>query len=146
MATYGDLKFVTTSRNSTVRGLAWPMKTTNTGGWCSANYNEESIKDGLIQLLLTERGERPMRLDYGTDLRISVFGSLDSLTVDDLKGSIKRAIDKYAPRVVVRQFNVIPDYDRSQIDIDLVFSMKENIFTIQGISLTVNSEGIRIND
>ena len=145
MASYGDLQFVTTTNDSSVRGLGWTMKFTNTGGWCSANYIERSIKDGIIQLLLTSRGERPMRLDYGTDLRASVFGPLDDTTVDALKNTISAAIEKYAPRVVVHNFEVLPDEDKSQIDISLVFSMKENVFTTEGINLTVTSQGIQIN-
>ena len=86
-----------------------------------------------------------MRLDYGTDLRNSVFGPLDESTVDSLRTTIAAAIEKYAPRVVVRSFDVVPDEDKSQIDISLVFSMKENVFTTEGISLTVNSKGIQIN-
>jgi len=146
MASYGDLQFVTTSNDTAIRGLAWPMKITNTGGWCSANYNLQAVKDGLIQLLLTQMGERPMRPDFGTNLRSSVFGSLDSVTVDNLKSSIASAISKYAPSVVVKTFDVVPDIDLSRIDISLVFSMKENIFTTQGLNLIITSEGIKIND
>lgn len=145
MASYGDLQFITTSRSSTVRGLAWPMRIDNTGGWCSAVYNEEAVKDGLIQLLLTQRGERPMRPDFGTDLRVSVFAPMDAITIEQLKASISRAIEKYAPRVVVRTFNVKPDHEKSELVLSLVFHMKENVFTVQGINLTVNSKGIIIN-
>ena len=67
MASYGDLQFTTTSNAHAVRGLAWPCRVSNTGGMFARNYNETSIKDALIQLILTQRGERPMRLDFGTD-------------------------------------------------------------------------------
>ena len=145
MASYGDLTFVTTSRTSTVKGMEWPWSITNTGGMCSSNYNEVSVRQGLIQLLLTQRGERPMRLDYGTELRASVFAPLDSQTIAVLKESILTAINRYEPRVVVRTFDITPKSDNSEVDISLVFSMKENVFTTEGISLTVNTQGIKIN-
>ena len=91
MASYGDLTFITTDFDTTVKGIAWPASTSSTGGMFSRNYNEEAVKDGLIQLLLTQRGERPMRLDFGTDLRKSVFSPFDSATVEGLRKSILSA-------------------------------------------------------
>ena len=121
MASYGDLKFATRKSVKSIKGLAWPVRLKNTGGMFSNNFNEESIKDGLIQLMLTSRGERPMRLDYGTALRRSVFAPLDAATVSRLKTTILGAIDKYEPRVIVRSFKLTPKPDNSEIDISLVF-------------------------
>jgi len=36
--------------------------------------------------------------------------------------------------------------DSPRMAVSLVFSMKENIFTTQGLNLIITSEGIKIND
>ena len=141
MASYADLQFAVQSSKKIVRGLEWPVLLNNTGGMFSNNYNEESIKDGLIQLLLTSRGERPMLLDYGTALRRSVFAPLDGTTVSELRRTILGAIAKYEDRVIVRSFEIIPRNDDSEIDIELEFSMKGGVIGTDKIRLTVTKQG-----
>ena len=145
MASYGDLQFTTTNNVHSVKGLAWPCRTANTGGMFSRNYNETSIKDSLIQLILTQRGERPMRLDYGTELRHSVFAPMDSQTVKTLENSILAAIERYEPRVLIRSFRLNPREETSEMFLEIAFSVKNNVFATDGIFLTVNTQGVLIN-
>jgi len=144
MASYGDIKFATRSDRKSIKGLAWPFKTTNTGGMCSNNYNEECVRQGLIQLLLTSRGERPMRLDYGTELRRSVFAPFDGTTISDLRSSVLDAISKYEPRVIVKSFVITPYEETSRIDIDLEFSLKTSVLSLEQILLRVDSQGVTL--
>ena len=144
MASYGDLQFVTTNTPHSVRGLTWPWKTTNTGGMCSVNFNETAVREGLIQLLLTSRGERPMRLDYGTDLRASVFAPLDVVTINNMKDTIEAAIATYEPRIILRSLDIAQTKE-SELDVSLVFSMRDNVFSTNGIYLTINSKGATVN-
>ena len=145
MGSYGDLSFVTKKDQNPVKGIEFPVRSTSTGGIFSRNFNEQSVKDGLIQLIMTQRGERPMRYDYGTDVRGSVFAPMDSLLVSNLESSIRNAIDRYEPRVVIRDLQVIPDEQNSSIYIKLVFSMKDNVFFSDQVYLTVNPQGVEIN-
>ena len=145
MASYGDIKFATKGSRKTIRGLEWPVKTSNTGGMFSNNYNEESIKSGLIQLLLTDRGERPMRLDFGTELKRSVFAPLDGATVSQLRQSILDSISKYETRVVVRSLQLTPISDKSQLNVSLVFSVKPDVLSHHTITLSVDTQGVFIN-
>ena len=145
MASYGDLTFATSENQRIIRGMAWPVKTTNTGGMFSCAYDKEAIKDGLIQLLLTQRGERPMRPDYGTTLRGSTFDPMDATTITNLRQTILTAIAKYEPRVRVITFKVTPQSDNSAIDISLVFSLKHDVLFTESILLTVSQTNITIS-
>lgn len=145
MASYGDLTFATKSSTRTIKGLEFPCRPTNTGGFFSRQLNEDSIKAGLLQLLMTQRGERPMRLDYGTDLRRSVFAPLDSATISNMKSSILAAVERYEPRVAVSRFEIVPKTDNSQVDIIMVFNLKGDVLRKTVISLTVNENGVEIN-
>jgi phage baseplate assembly protein W len=145
MSTYGDLTFNTISNTSTVKGLQYPIDTANTGGMFSRSFNERAIRDGLLQLLLTQRGERPMRLDYGTNLRTACFEPLDGALLESLRKSILSAISKYEPRIVVRDFEIKSDDSNSRIFLKMVFSIKNNIFYTDQIALTVDSQGVQLN-
>jgi len=145
MASYGDVSFVTTDDTSSIKGLQFPVKTTNTGGMFSRNLDARSIKEGLLQLLMTQRGERPMRLDFGTDVRTSVFAPMDSQLITSLRQSILSAIDLYEPRVIVRDLQISPDEANSRVTIELAFSIKNNVFYKDTIVLTVDNRGVQIN-
>ena len=137
MASYGDVTFVTTDDNLSIKGLQFPVKTTNTGGMFSRNLDTRSIKEGLLQLL--------MRLDFGTDLRTSVFAPMDSQLVQSLRQSILSAIDLYEPRVVVRNLEISPDEANSKVSIELAFSIKNDVFYKDTIILTVDNTGVQIH-
>ena len=145
MASYGDLQFATSQNQRTIRGLAWPVKITNTGGMFSCSYNKEAVKSALIQLLLTQRGERPMAPDFGTTLRSSVFDPLDATTVTSLRQTILTAIEKYEPRVRILNFLIEPKADNSEIDISLVFSLKTDVLITESIHMTVSPNNIVMN-
>jgi len=143
--TYGDLNFVTRSDKRTVKGLQFPVNTSNTGGMFARNFDAEAIRDGLIQLIMTQRGERPMNHAYGTILRNAVFAPLDGQLISDIKSSIDTAIRRFEPRVAIRTLQVVPNEPASGVDISLVFSIKDDVFSSQTINLTVNAQGAQIN-
>lgn len=143
--TYGDLSFVTKNSKRTVKGLQFPVSTSNTGGMFARNFDAEAIKDGLIQLLMTQQGERPMNYSYGTILRNSVFAPLDGQLISEIKTSIETAIKRFEPRVSIRTLQVTPNEETSGVDIALVFSIKDNVFSTETINLTVNTQGVQIN-
>lgn len=143
--TYGDLSFVTKDSARTVKGLQFPISTSNTGGMFARNFDAEAIKDGLIQLIMTQQGERPMNYTYGTILRNAVFAPLDGELISEINSSIETAIRRFEPRVTIRTLQVTPNEENSGVDISLVFSLKDDVFSTQKINLTVNAQGAQIN-
>ena len=141
---YGDLSFVTKNDKQTIKGMQYPVRTSNTGGTFARNFDVEAIRDGLVQLIMTRKGERPMRADFGTITRAAVFAPLDAQLLSDIETSIRDAIDRYEPRVTLRGLSVLPT-DESAINIDLEFSIKGGVLSIQRLNLTVNSQGVEIN-
>lgn len=146
MSTYGDLKFATLRQQNTLRGLQFPFSYNNTGGIATNNINERSVKDGLMQLLFTRLGERPMRYDFGTDLRSVVFDPIDGETKSRIRQSIQTAIGKYEPRIVIRNITVEEsERNQHQIDISLSFSIRGSLFFTDTIYFSVNQTGITQN-
>jgi hypothetical protein len=107
------------------------------GGVLTQSENLGALRDGVIQLIMTSRGARVMRPDYGTDIRKSVFEPMDTTILQTLKGQITQTIATYEPRVVVQQLNLIPDEDRNSLTISLVLSTKNDLLTTTSVALTV---------
>lgn|ERR1019366_2573908 len=69
----------------------------------------EEINQSLWILLNTAKGERVMLPDYGCDLRVMLFESLNTNTITLIKDMIQDAINLYESRIEVLQIQILTD-------------------------------------
>lgn len=68
---------------------------------------EEHVRDEIIQLLLTNQGERPLLVDFGGGVRRLVFEAADDVTAAMAKATITQAMTRWlGHRVVLEQVEV----------------------------------------
>ena len=75
-------------------------------------YNtRDQIKANMINYLLTNRGERIFKPNFGANLRSLLFENIVDITLEDLKSTIQSKLAIYFPNVEVKeiQFNNEPD-------------------------------------
>jgi len=129
------LQYLTTSRRDKIIGVAFPLDTQGTGGIFTSNEGIKSIRDGLIQLLLTSRGERVMRPSFGTHIRRQVFDPNDALAEGALKAQITEAIATYEPRVVIKELEV--SRNENQLKIRLRLSLKDELLRDEVVEIII---------
>ena len=95
------------NRNRTV-GLAFPLKLGNDGRLSACTY-EEHIRQSLRALLLTARGRRVMRPDYGNRLGDYLFENYGETTATLIKSEISSTIRRFEPRVELLNTRVLAD-------------------------------------
>ena len=86
---------------SAFRGIAFPFRKGNTS-LPQAAEGDDLIKDSIRQILLTNRGERVMRPDFGTGVFSFVFENNDEVLASLLESDIRTALARYEPRIDVR--------------------------------------------
>src|SRR5688572_14592904 len=92
-------------------GIAFPLQVDRRGGIALAS--DETDVDQAIQLILsTAKGERPMRPEFGCGVHDFVFDTIDAGTVGRLETEVRRALDRWEPRIVVEEV----DFDMSRMD------------------------------
>ena len=84
---------------------------------------DAAVKQAILNLLLTEKGERLYNAQYGSDLRSHLFEPLDFGTAGSIKDSIIRTIKNYEPRVSVETCIVEPNFDANGFDVQLDFQV-----------------------
>tara|TARA_R110000765_G_scaffold205484_1_gene310232 strand:- start:307 stop:717 length:411 start_codon:yes stop_codon:yes gene_type:complete len=132
-----DLEYISTPGKNRILGLAYPMRLDGVGGSFSQNENLGTLRDGIIQLLMTSPGERVMRPDFGTDLRAAVFEPLDQKLLLTIKTSILEALNKYEPRVIVKSLQVIPIWETNQVAIELLITTSNDLLNTQMVEMLV---------
>lgn len=74
-------------------------------------FTRDQIKANMINYLLTNKGERVFRPNFGADLRALLFENILDVTTEDLKSNIQSDIARFFPNVeiVEIEFNNQPD-------------------------------------
>jgi len=93
------------------------------GPFNSTYSTKDQIKSNLINLILTNKGERVFNPEFGMDLRKVLFeGMVDDLTsvIQDL---IVMNINMFIPEVIVNNINVIQNKDNNSISITVQYSL-----------------------
>jgi len=83
-----------------------------------------AIKQAIVNLLLTNKGERVMQPDYGSDIRSFLFEPLDFGTAVQIKNSIKYCLTTFEPRIAVNGIEVLPSYEDNGFDVELTYSIR----------------------
>mgnify|MGYP003671870937 FL=1 len=97
----------------------------------SSYTTKEQIKSNLINVLLTEPGERVMEPDFGVGLKLVLFEQ--NIDKDDIKNRINAQVQIYVPEIDVVDINIefVPDQHVLFIQITYKFLLDESTDSIQ---------------
>ena len=100
--------------------LSFPFRIGKDGRTVEVTTLEEHVRDELIQLLLTNLGERPFLAEFGGGVRRLVFEAADETTAAMSKALITEAVARWlGHRVVLELLEVRAE--NAQIEIDLKY-------------------------
>jgi len=83
----------------------------------------EQTKANLLNYLLTNKGERVFRPNFGANLRNLLFENIQDSTMEDLESSIQSDISFFFPNVVVKKLEFNNDPDRNEINFTLTYQI-----------------------
>lgn len=96
-------------------GISFPFRFDGRGGVATSTtsiIDFSHIKESIIQIILTQVGERRMELEFGSEVRKHLFSMEDDETdIAILKFRIQEAVEKYENRVEVNNIEVIREED-----------------------------------
>ena len=87
--------------------LSFPFRVGNDGWMTTVKTLDEHVRDEIVQLILTNQGERPFLVDFGGGVRRLVFEAADEATGAIAKANITEAITRWlGHRVTLEYINV----------------------------------------
>ena len=105
-------------------GWAFPLRTDSTGGIALVSRDQE-IAEAIRIVLGTAPGERPMRPDFGCAVHDYVFAPADEDTAGRITYEVRRALDRWEPRIEVRDVIVSYDgHDEGTLYIDVHYTIR----------------------
>lgn len=82
---------------------------------------DAAVKQAVLNLLLTNKGERLYDAEFGSDIRTYLFEPLDFGTAGTIKDEIVRTLNNYEPRVTIDECTVEPNIESNGFDVRLDF-------------------------
>lgn len=105
------------------RGWKYPVTFKQSHNTVVLSQYEQDIRESLNILLSTERGERVMRPDYGTNIRALLFEPLDVSTATLVGEEIKKAILLNEPRVFVDSVEAIQEELNGYLEVKIDYTI-----------------------
>jgi phage baseplate assembly protein W len=105
------------------RGLAFPFRAGPHGGIALVS-GEEDIEEAIRLILSTAPGERQVRPEFGCDLHDYVFHKLTASTFGHIERAIRRALDRWEPRILVERIGFTPDNDGATLFIEISYRLR----------------------
>jgi phage baseplate assembly protein W len=94
-----------------------------TSGLARAEY-EESVRQSILIILGTAKGERVMRPDFGCGIHDLVFANNSPTTVGRLIREIHESLLRLEPRIDVTQVDVTPGATSNVLLIDIDYEVR----------------------
>lgn len=92
-------------------------------GDVSLKKNEQAVKQSVLNILLTKRGERPFDPNFGSNITSQLFENFDPIVETILDEQIRTALRNYEPRVRVLNVNVNGSPDRNSMNVTVEFEI-----------------------
>ena len=108
------------------RGWSQPLRTTPTGEAVLVTEDED-IRQAILIILGTNRGERVMRPDFGAGLDSFVFEPVNLATITRIRNRVTESLITWEARIDVIEVRVTPNgAERNRLDIDLDYRVRSS--------------------
>jgi phage baseplate assembly protein W len=98
-------------------GVSLPF---NGPGVFNSTYStKDQIKSNLVNLLLTEVGERVMNPTFGCNLKRFIFEGITDQNLESLKDSLLNSISFFIPEITIVSIEITPNIDYNLIDLNI---------------------------
>ena len=121
---------------ATFRGISFPFGKSSTA-FPAAVTDDELVKQSIVQIITTAKGERVMRSDFGSSAFAFIFENNNDILAEIVKDEIANAITKFEPRAIVRDVFVERTDNEVTVTISFVVALTGNQDTV---AVTVPSQ------
>lgn len=114
-------------------GLHFPISVDSVTGRIQESAYEENIRESIYLIVMTRKGERVMRPDFGCDIYSYMFDTMDYTTLTMMKHAVKEAVVKWEPRITDVQVEVqdaVEEQNAVRIQIDYRVRTTNNPFNL----------------
>lgn len=100
------------------RGIAFPFGKSKVS-FPKKVEDDELVKQSIVQIVTTVKGERVMRPEFGSSAFAFIFENNNEILAELIKDEISRCITRFEPRAILR--NVAVQRQNSEVIVTIVY-------------------------
>lgn len=117
---------------------SWPLGGVNEDGALSWASDDQSVREVMLNILLTRPGERLQRPDFGAGLLNFVHQPNNETTRNLIAGVVRKSLELWETRVDIDGVDVQPSPDNlAEVHINIRYRLRHNPAP-QSLGLTLN--------
>lgn len=105
-------------------GFHFPLEIDETTGRFRMSSEEENIRESIKLILMTGKGERVMRPEFGCGLKQYTYETMDYGTMVQMEREIKTALERWEPRIEYVETSVSPGEAQNALMIRIAFRVR----------------------
>lgn len=122
--------------------ISWPLGGIDESGRLTYSRNEDSVREVLLNILLTRPGERLMRSEFGGGILDFIHLPNNQGTRQLIANTVKKSIQLWEPRIVVEDVVVSASTTSvSEVQLTVQYCMRYNQRP-QSFSIGLNLENV----
>jgi len=125
------------ARERTYTDVDFAFRANPITGDVSLKREIQAVKQSVLNILLTNRGERPFDPEFGSDIRKQLFENFDPITQQLISDQIRTALRNYEPRVRVLNVNINARPDRNFLDVSVEVEIQSPEQTVTSVDFSV---------
>ena len=106
------------------KGFAFPLSVDSTGGRMNMVSYEDSIRQSIYIILMTRKGERPMRPDFGCGIHDYVFSAINYFNISRMEEEIREALILWEPRIQDTEVSITESGEAGRLDINISYVVR----------------------
>jgi len=95
-------------------GVAFPLRL-DADGRIAINSLEDHVRQSILLILQTAKGERVMRPDFGAGLQTLVFSPVNAATAALVQHEVRDALVRFEPRIDILSVEVTSDQEEQNV-------------------------------
>ena len=106
-------------------GIKYPFTDNNVNGhFIDLNQTiEDKAASEILHVILTRKGTRIRKPNFGTDLTKFIFEPSDELTWSNVENEVKNAVSTYVPGVKINSIQVVQTDEDHEVYVDIDYTV-----------------------
>jgi phage baseplate assembly protein W len=86
--------------------------------------DKAAITQSIVNLLLTNKGERVFQPNLGSGIYATLFEPLDYGTAGIIRSSVIDVLERYEPRIILINVIVSPEFDTNGYSVEVTYAVR----------------------